>query len=221
MLEKKQAAEEGCLLRTATADDAADIQRIYAHYVEQTAISFEVVAPTVEEMRRRISLTLRKYPYWVAIVDGQLAGYAYAGPLGERLAYRWSVETTVYVEVSQRRRGLGRMLYAALEEQLRRQGFRNAYACIAVPAGAEVPVASPENTLANLERAGGKADAHLTLNSVRFHARMGYATVAHFHRCGWKFSSWYDVVWMEKILLPHDEATPAEPSAPEVYSHAL
>lgn len=201
----ERTGNEGCFLRTATVDDAAEIQRIYAPYVEETAISFEVVAPTVDEMRRRISLTLRNYPYIVAMLDGRLIGYAYAGPLGERAAYRWSVETTVYVEATQRRHGLGRTLYEALEEWLRRQGFRNAYACIAVPAGADVPVADTKNAVYDPKPVLTQEDAHLTLDSVRFHSRMGYATVAHFHRCGWKFNSWYDVVWMEKILLSHDD----------------
>lgn len=110
----------------------------------------------------------------------RIAGYAYATEFKGREAFRWTVETSVYVERTQRQGGIGRMLYEALERELRQRGFQSMCACIAYT-----------------ER---DADPHLTNDSVLFHERMGFAIVGHFHRCGWKFGRWYDMVWMEKLL---------------------
>lgn len=173
------------VLRTATPDDAPSIRGIYAPYVEQTAISFELAAPDEDEMRRRITKTLRHYPYLVAISEGRIIAYAYAGPIGERGAYRRSVEMSIYVAPHCKRSGIGHTLYAALEKDLVARGFLNAYAIIAAPV---------------------TEDEHLTFDSIRFHEHEGYSKVAHLHRCGRKFETWYDVVWMEKILASHTDA---------------
>lgn len=127
----------------------------------------------------------RKYPWLVATeADGTVVGYAYAGPFKERAAYQWAVETSIYVKMNQRGSGIGRLLHEALEEALRRQGILNMNACISY--------VEPE-------------DEYLTLDSVRFHERMGYMQVAHFHLCGRKFGRWYDMIWMEKLIGKHDE----------------
>lgn len=176
-------------IRSATHDDASAIQRIYAPYVETTAISFELQAPDTDEMRRRITKTLRHYPYLVALLGEAIVGYAYAGPIGERGAYRYSVEMSIYVAHDHKRQGIGRTLYEALEKELTARGFLNAYAIIAAPP---------------------QPDAHLTFDSIRFHEHQGYQKVAHLHQCGRKFDSWYDVVWMEKFLSTHtDSLAPA------------
>lgn len=74
------------IIRSATVNDAKDLLAIYAHYVTNTAISFEYDVPTVEEFANRIAKTLQKYPYLVAVVDGKIVGYAYAAPLKTRAA---------------------------------------------------------------------------------------------------------------------------------------
>ena len=85
-------------IRLATENDAESLLEIYAPYVEETAITFEYVVPTADEFRGRIRETLKNYPYYVAELDGKIAGYAYAGRFKERNAYDWAVETSIYVK---------------------------------------------------------------------------------------------------------------------------
>lgn len=172
-------------IRSVTVDDAAAIQCIYSYYVRETAITFEIEVPSVDEMARRIEATLAKYPYLVAIEpDGKIVGYAYAGQLKERAAYAHSVELSVYVENGGQHRGVGGALYRALEKELERLGILNMYACIAYP--------QHENP-------------YLTTNSVEFHNHMGFEQVGRFHSCASKFGLWFDVVWMEKFIGPHGQ----------------
>ena len=115
-------------IRPATPDDAEALLSIYAPYVEQTAITFEYEVPSVEEFRDRIVHTLKLYPYLVAQretstnsnASTEIVGYAYAGPLHARAAYAWSVETSIYVKKSEKKSGIGKALYSALEKVLRR-----------------------------------------------------------------------------------------------------
>ncbi len=181
-----------CVIRTATCADAPALAAIYAPYVERTAITFEYAVPSPEAFARRMARTLEQYPYLVAERDGRIRGYAYAGSFNNgRDAYRWCCETTVYVAWDDRRSGVGRALYQSLEEQLARMGILNLYACVAYP-----PVDDP----------------FLTLDSVRFHERLGFGIVGRFHECGYKFDHWYDMVWMEKYLARHD--VPQRPITP-------
>lgn len=180
------------MIRTATPDDAAELLSIYAPYVRQTAISFEVEVPALEEFRRRIANTLERYPYLVAETGSKIVGYAYTSAFKGRAAYDWSAETSIYVRSDVRRQGVGTALYRALEGASRRQGITNLYACIATP--------------------HGQTDPHLGWDSVRFHEREGYKLVGTFHACANKFNHWYDMVWMEKFIGSHDEApSPLKP----------
>ena len=175
-------------IRVATKEDAEALLAIYAPYVEKTAITFEYEVPSIEEFRCRIQETLKKYPYLVAEKNGKIVGYAYAGAVHARPAYDWAVEMSIYLREDQRHRGTGKRLYAALEAVLRAQNIQNLYACIGCPDGAD--------------------DAHLTRNSAQFHAHLGYRLVGEFPRCGYKFGTWYSMVWMEKCIGAH-EAQPA------------
>jgi len=120
-------------LRLAAASDAAQIVEIYAPIVETTPISFEEVAPSVAEMQKRITETMRTFPWLVAERDGVVAGYVYATRFRGRAAYRWSVEATAYVRESARGAGIGSALYRALFRILAAQGYRNAFAGITLP----------------------------------------------------------------------------------------
>lgn len=171
-------------IRTATTRDAAKLLEIYAYYVENTAITFEYDVPTQEEFERRIRDTLEKYPYIVAELGGEIAGYAYAGDFHIRAAYRWNVETSIYIHKDYRRIGLGRALYEALEKILRAQNILNMNACIAYPAN---------------------EDEYLTKDSVKFHNKLGFSLVGEFHQSGYKFNRWYNMVWMEKSIGEHTE----------------
>lgn len=166
-------------IREAVTQDAQALQAIYAPYVLETAITYEYDVPTLEDFTGRIEGTLRKYPYLVAIVDGRIVGYAYAGTFKGRRAYDCSVETSIYIDRTFHGQGIGRMLYEALEERLKAQGITNMYACIAYTE---------------------QEDEYLTNASVRFHERMGFQLCGTFHRCAVKFGRSYDMVWMEKFL---------------------
>lgn len=174
-------------IRPATLADAGNILEIYAYYVQNTAITFEYKVPSLEEFRGRMENTLRKYPYLVAVRDGKIAGYAYAGAFVGRAAYDWSAEMTVYLDHNARKRGLGRTLYTALEDALRDMGVLNLYACIGYPE---------------------EEDEYLTQNSAGFHTHLGFGLAGRFHRCGYKFGRWYDVVWMEKVIGEHRAVQP-------------
>jgi len=182
---------EGLTIRMAGAEDAAALLAIYAPYVRDTAVSFEYAVPSLEEFARRVRDTLKKYPYLVAEQNGMIVGYAYASPLSARAAYDWTAETSIYVEWNHRGRGVGKALYAALEDLLRRQNVVNL--------GARVACAAAE-------------DARLTGASVAFHKSMGYREIGRYEKCGYKFGAWYDVMWMRKTLREHP-ATP-EPFVP-------
>lgn len=171
------------LIRPAVPEDAPALAAVYAPYVEQTAITFEYNVPTAAEFAQRIAHTLEHYPYLVAEQSGRIVGYAYAGAFGSRAAYDWSVEMSVYLAMDCRGSGIGTQLYHALEGELKKRGFRSAEACIAY--------IDPE-------------DEYLTQSSVRFHERLGYRMVGCFDRCAYKFGRWYDMVWMEKHLAPHE-----------------
>ncbi|MDD2954870.1 MAG: GNAT family N-acetyltransferase [Oscillospiraceae bacterium] len=178
-------------LRSATPADAPRLLEIYGPYVTGTAITFEYEIPTQEEFSERIRRTLERYPYLVAERDGTAVGYAYASPFHPREAYGWAAEVSIYLDQSCRGKGIGRVLYDAMEDLLRRQGILNLNACIALPRG---------------------DDPYLTLGSVAFHQKLGYQTVGHFHQCGYKFGRWYDMVWMEKIIAEHpDSPSPVIP----------
>src|SRR5574344_1368153 len=120
-------------IRNAQFEDAANLVAIYAPYVEKTAITFETQVPTVEDFENRIKKTMKKFPYLVAIEEGQIVGYAYASTYYARAAYDWTVELSVYVQKEARGKGVGTLLYTALEEELTARGFKNFLACIALP----------------------------------------------------------------------------------------
>ena len=169
-------------IRTATEKDAEALLEIYEPYVRETAITFEYEVPSVAEFRSRIRNTLLKYPYLVAEQNGEILGYAYAGPFHDRPAYDWAVETSIYVDCDRKHMGIGKKLHNALEEELKERGFLNMNACIAYPE---------------------TKDEHLDKNSAEFHAHLGYRMVGEFHKCGYKFNRWYNMVWMEKLIGEH------------------
>jgi L-amino acid N-acyltransferase YncA len=154
-------------IRLAAGRDAEQIAAIYAPNVTATVISFEFEPPSVDEMRRRIEVTLERYPWLVCERQGRLLGYSYAGAHGSRAAYQWSVDVSVYVHEDARRRGVGRALYGSLFAALGLQGFYNAYA------GATLP--NPA--------------------SVGLHESVGFRPVGVYRGVGYKLGAWHDVGW--------------------------
>lgn len=174
-------------VRNAAMTDAARILEIYDYYVKNTAITFEYDTPSIEQMKARMERTMSRYPYLVIEKDHLIQGYAYAGPFVGRAAYDWSCEITVYLHHNARKTGLGRTIYESLETKLREMGILNLYACIGYP---------------------DKDDEYLTSNSADFHAHMGFTKAGEFHRCGYKFGRWYNMIWMEKIIGKHGDRPP-------------
>ena len=169
-------------VRPATRDDAAALAAIYAHYVRDSVITFEVEPPDSDEMARRIDLVLPHSPYLVAETNGALTGYAYAGKLYERAAYRWTAEATVYVAPDRHRQGAGRALYRALIDALRAQGFQSVVGKITLPNPA----------------------------SVMLHEAFGFVLCGTLARIGHKHGGWHDVGIYQLDLGPRPD-DPAEP----------
>lgn len=162
--------------------DGAAVAAIYADAVANTLASFEEVPPAAAEMTRRIEETLRRTPWLVAELDGDVIGYAYAAPHHARSGYRWSVNLSAYVAPAHRRRGVGRGLYLPLLGILRRQGMVNAYAGVTLP--------NP--------------------GSERLHEAIGMRRFAVYRRVGFKFGAWHDVAWYE-LRLAEPAGRPPEP----------
>lgn len=173
---------ETMTIRTATMADVPRLVEIYGYYVENTAISFEYDIPSVEEFSNRVQKTLKNYPYLVVEEDGKVWGFVYGGAFVGRAAYRHSCELTIYLDYEARGRGYGRKLYETMEELLKAQGILNLYVCVADPI---------------------VEDEYLTKNSERFHTRLGFSKIGVFHKCGYKFNRWYNIIWMEKIIGEH------------------
>lgn len=169
-------------IRSAEIEDAKEILSIYAPYVEKTAITFEYTTPSLSEMERRIEERKDKYPFLLLENQGEILGYAYLSPFKEREAYSWSSETSIYLKMETRGKGLGTMLLSSLEKEAEKMNLLSLDACIAMPR---------EET------------EYLTDQSIRFHEKRGYKRVAHFPQSGYKFGRWFDMVWMEKEIGPH------------------
>ena len=171
-------------IRMADPDgDASAIAAIYRPAIEHTIASFEERPPSPGVVAERIAATLGRTPWLVAEDEGRVVGYAYAGPHRERAGYRWSVDVSVYVDRAHHGRGIGRALYGELLDLLRRQGFVNAYAGIALPNPA----------------------------SVALHEAIGMELVGVYRRVGWKFGAWHDVAWYG-LRLAEIEGAPPEPT---------
>jgi L-amino acid N-acyltransferase YncA len=170
-------------IRPAERRDAAAIAAIYAPIVRDTAISFETEPPTPETMAERIKTTQLRHPWLVAANGDEVLGYVYAGEHRQRAAYRWSVDVTAYVVQAARGTGVGRRLYGGLLPILRAQGFRAAFAGIALPNDA----------------------------SVGLHEAVGFQPLGVYRDVGFKLGAWRDVGWWQ-LRLADDVAPPRDPT---------
>lgn len=183
-------------IRIAAAEDAESVQRIYAPYVEKTAVTFEYEVPGVEDFRQRIVNTLKEYPYLAAVEQERVIGYAYAGSFHSRAAYRHSAEVSIYLNEEWHKKGVGRQLYQELENRLMKQNVFVLYACVTIT--------------------GNNDDENLTDGSVRFHEKMGYKIVGRHNMCGYKFNKWYSIIWMEKQIADRPDRPDAFVPFPEL-----
>lgn len=165
------------LIRIAGPQDAEAIAGIYAPFVIDTPVSFETVPPDTEAMRQRVERVLKQFPWLVCDDDSEIIGFAYASPHRDRAAYRWSVDTAVYIARGHHRRGIGRALYTALLGILPLQGVRNAFAGITLP----------------------------NEGSVGLHEAMGFQPIGVYRSVGYKLKRWHDVGWWQRPLAPYTE----------------
>ena len=160
------------MIRPVKQEDATDVAAIYRPVVEETPISFEAEAPSHDAMRSRMVATTRERPWLVCDLDGYVAGFAYASPHRSRDAYKWSVDSSIYVGKAFRRRGVARALYTALFGVLRVQGYVNVFAGITLPNPA----------------------------SVALHESMGFQPIGVYRQVGYKQDAWHDVAWWQRPL---------------------
>jgi phosphinothricin acetyltransferase len=176
-------------VRDAHADDLAEVQRIYAHHVENGLASFEEDPPSVQEMAsRRAAVLAHGLPYLVATISDRVVGYCYAAPYRPRPAYRYTIEDSVYVASDMAGRGIGSALLRELIDRCEQGSWRQMLAVIG-----------------NSENAG----------SIGLHASVGFQTVGTFRSVGFKFGRWVDSVLMQRALGDGDRTNPgARPTDP-------
>ncbi len=158
-------------IRIATREDVPAILEIYRPYVENTAVSFEYVCPSLEAFAARFERYTAQFPWLVWEHKGEILGYAYASAPFERAAFSWCAEPSIYLKREVTGGGIGTRLYDALEAILFYQGYEVLYSLI-----------TTENP-----------------GSIAFHERRGYRTVGELKDCGIKFSRRVGIVWMEKV----------------------
>ena len=159
-------------LRHVQMQDAEQMLGIYAPYILDNVVSFEIKLPSIEEFQERIKIYTSKYPWLVAEENGRIIGYAYASTYREREAYKYCVETSVYVANDAQRKGVAKKLYDQLFEELKKLELHQAFAVITLPND----------------------------KSVAFHAACGFISFATFPEVGFKFNQWHDVHWMRKVI---------------------
>jgi L-amino acid N-acyltransferase YncA len=159
-------------VRDAVETDVPAMHAIYAPYVTDTVVSFEAEPPTLAVFGERVRQFGAHHACLVIERDGVVVGYAYGGPHRARAAYRWSVETSVYIAPAAQGQGLGRRLYEALLPRLADAGYCNAFAGVAQPNAA----------------------------SGALHRAVGFTPIGVFPRVGWKFGAWHDVAWFHRPL---------------------
>ena len=170
------------MIRVATENDAGGILSIYQPYIENTSFTFETEVPSLDAFKERINNYLINFPWLVCEINNVIAGYAYGGKHCERTAYQWCIESSIYIHDDFQKSGIGKALYFALIEILRKQGFRNVYAVINLPND----------------------------NSVKFHESCGFEYFATYEKVGYKLGKWKNVGWWELSINEYGDE-PAAP----------
>lgn len=162
------------MIREVRPEDTGSITAIYNEYVAHSVITFETEPVREEEMRSRITGIVSHFPYFVYETEGKIAGYCYAHAWKERAAYRYTLETTVYLASEYQGKGIGKQLMQTLINECRHRGYHALIACI--------------------------TEGNEASNSL--HQKLGFKQVSHFEKVGLKFDRWLDVFDYELILIP-------------------
>ena len=160
------------MIRSVYIEDSEAVCSIYNHYVRNTIITFEETPVSKEEMTDRIAEASVSLPWVVWEDNEEIKGYAYANKWKTRSAYRFSVESSIYLQPDFIGKGAGRILYEALISELRNLSLHAVIGGIALP----------------------------NESSVALHERLGFRKVAHFMEVGWKYGRWIDVGYWELLL---------------------
>jgi len=160
------------VIRTATPTDGPAVAAIYAPYVRDTVVTFELEPPSPDAMSERIRDVLERFPWVVAQRGDALVGFAYASEHRGRPAYRWSCEVSVYVAPKQHRQGIGRRLYTNVFATLERMNYRRVYAGV----------------------------AGVNPKSVGLHEALGFESVGIYRGVGFKHHAWHDTHWFQRTL---------------------
>ena len=164
------------MIRQVELQDAKAITNIYNEYVLQSVATFDTEPVLEEEMRTRIAEISSRFPYFVYEENQEITGYCYAHTWKEKAAYKYTLETTVYLSPRYKGKGIGRQLMERLIEECRAGGYHALIACITE---------------------GNEA-------SYSLHEKLGFRKVSHFEKVGLKFGRWLDVVDYELIIKPNE-----------------
>jgi phosphinothricin acetyltransferase len=160
------------MIRDITVKDASQICEIYNYYILNTIITFEESIVSEEEMKHRIEETIKKLPWIVFEKEDEILGYAYASEWKSRCAYKYSLESTVYLKNGSEANGIGSLLYDELIKKISAKKYHAIIGGISLPNEA----------------------------SIALHEKFGFEKIAHFKEVGYKFNSWIDVGYWELIL---------------------
>ena len=160
------------ILRMACMEDAQNLLDIYAPYIENTAVTSEEAVPSLEEFKSRMADALRRHPYIVCVIDGEIVGYAYGHSYRSRSSYRWGAELSVYVADNCKSSSVGVALYSALIAILRLQGYQTAYGIVILP----------------------------NLPSQRLHEYLGFSAKGILTNACCKLGRWHDIITYENHL---------------------
>jgi phosphinothricin acetyltransferase len=163
------------MIRLATKQDAKKMLEIYSSFILNSGITQETEVPSVKDFEQRIISSLEQRPWLVCELNGEMAGYAYAGKHRERKGYQWCTEPSVYVDENFYRHGVASALYKALFDILKLQGYVNAYAVITLPND----------------------------KSVAFHESFGFTYLTTYQKIGYKLGQWHDVGWWQLQINSH------------------
>jgi len=169
-------------ITVAIKDDAAGMLEIYAPFILNSGVTQETEVPTVEDFQKRIISNLAERPWLVCEVNNEMAGYAYAGRHRDRKGYQWCTEPSVYISEKYWGLGVANVLYGALFDILKSQGYVNAYAVITLP----------------------------NERSIAFHKKFGFEYLTTYQKIGYKLGQWHDVGWMQYEINPHKK-DPGDP----------
>ena len=160
-------------IRSASEEDAVQLTRIYNHYVSNTIVTFETEPVVPQDMAQRITEARAiPLPWLIAETSGEILGYAYASEWKGRCAYRFSIESTIYLDTQHTGKGVGTRLYSALVDAIRETSLHSMIGAIAFPND----------------------------GSVKLHEGLGFKKVGHFEEVGYKHDRWVDVGYWQLML---------------------